>query len=102
MVVMGLIAYKGGWVKAGKTSVHHWRFEDGKTSPNLGGIIEMDPPPRGWYCWVYPEDNEEFEAWMKKNCPTADCIRRFNSGDPMTTVYIREDREATLFQLKWL
>jgi uncharacterized protein YndB with AHSA1/START domain len=100
---MGLIAYKGGYVKTDfKTTIHHWRFEDGGTSPNPGGIIEIDPPPRGWYCWVYPKDNEEFEAWMKKNCPTADCTRRFNSGDPMTTVYIREDREATLFQLKWL
>jgi len=99
---MGLLGYKGGYARAAKTSVHHWRFEDGKTPPNPGGIIEMDPPPRGWYCWVYPEDNEEFEAWMKKNCPTADCTRRFNSGDSMTTVYIREDREAILFQLKWL
>jgi hypothetical protein len=99
---MGLIAVKGGWVRKKKTSVHHWRFEDGKNVPNLGSQWEMDPSPRGWYCWVYPDDYDEFEFWMAKNCPTADCVRRFNSGDPMITVYIREDKEATLFQLRWL
>jgi hypothetical protein len=85
-----------------KTTVHHWRFEDGATVPNPGPKWLMDPPPRGWYCWAYPEDYDEFESWMAKNCPTADCTRRFNSGDPMITVYIKEDREATLFQLRWL
>jgi hypothetical protein len=39
---------------------------------------------------------------MSRMCPTADCTRRFNSGDPMTTVYISEDSEATAFQLRWL
>lgn len=85
-----------------KTFINHWRFEDGKTSPNPGSMWEMPPTPRGWYCWVYPKDDNEFEAWMEKHCPTADCTRRFNSGDPMTTVYIKEDKEAMLFQLKWL
>lgn len=84
------------------TVVHHWRFEDGITPVNLGGLWPMDPPPRGWYCWVYSEDYNDFESWMAKNCPTADLTRRFNSGDPMTTVYIKEDQEATLFQLRWL
>ena len=85
-----------------KTVVNHWRFEDGKTCPNLGSMWESEPPPRGWYCWVYPEDDSEFEEWMSRMCPTADCTRRFNSGDPMTTVYISEDSEATAFQLRWM
>ena len=62
----------------------------------------LDPPPRGWYCWVYLNDDREFEEWMSRMCPTADCTRRFNSGDPMTTVYISEDSEATAFQLRWM
>jgi uncharacterized protein YeaO (DUF488 family) len=88
-----------------KASVHHWRFEDGKTSPNAGHPIKeliLDPPPRGWYCWVYPKDDSAFEEWMKRVCPTADMCHRFNSGDPMWTVYINDDVEATVFQLMWM
>ena len=84
-----------------KLSIHHWRFEDGKTPPNPGSQWEMPPTPRGWYCWVYPSDDREFEQWMANNCPTADCTHRFNSGDPMYTVYINDDKEAMLFELKW-
>jgi hypothetical protein len=97
-----LQAVKGGWAAVRKTVVNHWRFEDGKTCPNPGSMWESEPPPRGWYCWVYPEDDLEFEEWMSRMCPTADCTRRFNSGDPMTTVYISEDSEATAFHLRWM
>jgi hypothetical protein len=88
-----------------KASVHHWRFEDGKTSPNAGHPIKeliLDPSPRGWYCWVYPEDDRAFEEWMTRICPTADMCHRFNSGNPMWTVYIKDDVEATVFQLMWM
>lgn len=85
-----------------KTIVNHWRFEDGKTCPNPGNQWPMDPPPRGWYGWVYPEDDRKFEKWMTVNCPTADVTHRFNSGDPMYTVYINNDIEATVFSLMWL
>lgn len=87
-----------------KTLVRHWRFEDGKVrSINEGrhARFVLDAVPRGWYCWVYPKDDKEFVDWMETNCPTADVTHRFNSGDPMYTVYIKEDAEATLFQLKW-
>jgi hypothetical protein len=85
-----------------KLSVQHWRFEDGGTCPNPGSQWPMEASPRGWYCWVYADDQKVFMDWMEKNCPTADCTHRFNSGDPMTTVYIKEDQEAVLFQLKWM
>ena len=100
---MTLVAVKGGWVRSRQnTIVHHWRFEDGKTAPNPGSSFPLDPPPRGWYCWVYPNIDKMFVDWMEKFCPTADVTHRFNSGDPMYTVYIKDDKEATLFQLKWL
>ena len=99
---MTLVAVKGGWARMRKTTVHHWRFEDGKSCPNPGSAFPLDPPPRGWYCWVYPKDDREFEDWMSKNCPTAECTHRFNSGDPMYTVNIRNDKEAMLFQLRWM
>ncbi len=85
-----------------KVSIHHWRFEDGSTVPNPGSRWETDPPPRGWYCWVYPSDDHEFEIWMARHCPTADYTHRFNNGNPMWTVYIKDDNEATLFSLKWM
>ena len=73
-------------------TIRHWRFEDG---------VGPYSAQRGWYCWVYPENDHEFESWMESNCPTADVTHRFNSGDPMYSVYISDDTEATLFYLKW-
>ncbi len=98
---MTLQAVKGGWVAMRKTVVHHWRFENGVDPVNPGSQWPSIPL-RGWYCWVYPEDNQEFESWMARMCPTTDITHRFNSGDPMYTVYISNDTEATLFQLKWV
>ncbi len=98
---MTLQAVKGGWVRMRKTVVHHWRFENGVDPVNPGSQWPSIVP-RGWYCWVYPEDGGEFESWMAKNCPTTDCTHRFNSGDPMYTIYIKEDKEATIFQLRWM
>jgi hypothetical protein len=102
---MTLRAVKGGWVREMKTAVHHWRFEDGKTCPNPTipeGRGRLDAPPRGWYCWVYPADDQEYVEWMAKMCPTADVCHRFNSGNPMYTTYISDDTEATLFRLRWM
>ena len=98
---MTLQAVTGGWVKMSKTSVQNWRFENGVDPVNPGSRWPSIPP-RGWYCWVYAADDEEFREWMSRMCPTADVIHRFNSGNPMHTVYIKEDAEATLFQLRWL
>lgn len=85
-----------------KTIIHHWSFDDGVTPINPGNPFGETVLPRGWSCWVYPEDNHEFEIWMTRMCPTADFTPRFNSGDPMWTVNITDDKEATVFQLRWL
>jgi len=84
-----------------KTTVHHWEFHNGVDPINPGNQWPL-VPARGWTCWVYPSDDLKFEEWMSQNCPTADYSHRFNSGDPMYTVNIKEDKEAMLFQLKWL
>jgi hypothetical protein len=95
------------------TSVYHWRFETGEPREVVnsiivypGGLVYSPPAPestpRGWYCWVYPEDDAEFADWMAENCPSSECTHRFNSGDPMWTVYIKDDLEATIFNLRWL
>ena len=90
-------------MKRSKTSVHHWRYEDGATCPNPGmpEAIRLDPPPRGWYCWIYPADDDEFSTWMQECCPQADITYRFNGGDPMWSVYINDEQEALMFKLKW-
>lgn len=77
-------------------TVHYWRFSDGSDNGLMATMA------RGWYCWVYPQDDLEFVTWMTKNCPGAKVTHRFNNGNPMHTVYIPDDREATVFQLKWL
>ena len=84
-----------------KTVVNHWRFENG-IDPINPGSLWPSIVPRGWYCWVYAANDEEFRDWMSKMCPGADLTYRFNSGDPMHTVFISSDSEATLFKLRWL
>jgi hypothetical protein len=98
---MTLQAVKGGWVAVRKTVVNHWTFHNGIDPINPGNQFGETVLPRSWTCWVYPYDDHEFEEWMSRMCPTADCTRRFNSGDPMTTVTITDDTEATLFTLKY-
>lgn len=88
------------------TLVFSWRFETGE--PEEVGVSVVYPSgvreglPRGWYCSVYPENDDQFLRWMILNCPTAYVIHRFNSGDPMWTVHITEEAEAALFVLRWL
>jgi hypothetical protein len=89
-----------------KATVHHWRFETGEPREVAVSVVYpdgmMESSPRGWYCWVYTDDTTGFHEWMGNNCPTADYTHRFNSGDPMTTVFITDDKEAALFILRWL
>lgn len=44
----------------------------------------------------------QFEAWVEEFLPSADIAWRFNSGDPMFTLYIADDAEATLFCSRWM
>jgi hypothetical protein len=94
-----------------KVSVYHWRYETGwrempdylvdETSPvtNTGWY---DDDLKGWHCWVYADDWKEFEDWMEKNMSGYfSCDRKFNSGDPMQLVHIKEDADASLFKLTW-
>jgi len=78
------------------TKIYNFRFEDGNRVPEKSWSIL----PKGWYCSIYTND-PEFEPWMERMCPTADVTLRFNSGNPMYTVFIKEEKEAVLFQLRW-
>jgi len=83
-----------------KVSVQHWQYHDGVTPINPGSQWPI-VPPRSWTCWVYPENDNDFVEWMNDNCPSAECIHRFNGGDPMYTVSITDEKECTMFKLKW-
>ena len=72
-----------------KIKVMHWRNDN--------------KPERGWYCWVYADNFTSFLVWMKKNMRGKyDATSRFNSGDPMITVWIADDDDATVFKLRWM
>lgn len=93
-----------------KTSVQHWKYRDGwnnvpqvfrNKNPSLPEK-EYDEESKGWSCWVYPASDLEFETWMEENLPTVEFTHRFNSGDPMYTVFIKDDEDAIVFKLKWI
>lgn len=86
-------------------NIDYWKFETGE--PEFVGVSSIYPtgyraPRRGWYCYAFPTNNEAFEKWMGKICPHAEYQLRFNSGNPMYTVQIFDEREAFLFQIAWV
>ena len=72
--------------------IHFWQFESGSSAHRIS---------RGWYCWACPNDHEEFEKWMDRCCPGAEYTRRVNSDHVIYTVYIKDEKEAFLFQMKF-
>jgi len=89
--------------------VNHWRYDDGwQDIPVIlrnenGNVREFREEIKGWHCWVYPSNDIDFENWMKENMKGEyDCTFRFNSGNPMFTVLITDDEDATLFKLTWM
>jgi hypothetical protein len=98
-------------MKHNKTVVNHWRYEDGwRDTPQVFRSKDPSLPERefspeiiGWHCWVYPTDDQDFEGWMEQNMKgEVDVTHRFNSGNPMYTVMIKDDQDATLFKLTWM
>ena len=93
-----------------RTIVNHWRYENGwRDVPHIlkdlyeGKDRIFEDGLQGWFCWVYAQNDEEFATWMKNNMKGKyECDYRFNSGDPMFTILIRDDEDATLFKLRWM
>ena len=86
--------------------VKHWNYNDGwRTLYTINGNTEkeFDHYLVGWHCWAYAGEDENIEQWMKDNMVGEyECDFRFNSGDPMHTIIIRENEDAMLFKLKWM
>lgn len=87
--------------------ISYWKYETGEPEAVPKDLYYLYPtgfnqgPPKGWHCWAYPNDDRAFEEFMKRGCPTANITHRFNSGNPMYTVYIIDEKEAMLFQIAW-
>lgn len=88
-------------------SIHHWRYEDGWHNIPYVLLKDKSQPARefrqeviGWHCWVYG-NRGDFMDWMKENCPNAECTVRFNSGNPIVTVHIKNKDEAAYFMLNF-
>ena len=91
--------------------IEHWKFYDGwhytiavlRTKPD--NKYEYNPDLFGWHCWAYPSNNTEFETWCESNLSeSADVCLRFNGGDMMYTVVLKDkndaDKFATQFNLR--
>jgi hypothetical protein len=57
---------------------------------------------QGWYMWVYPDDTNEFLAWIHEHMTDEySAIPRFNSGSPMVETFITGDADYVKFKLVW-
>lgn len=92
------------------TVVNHWRYDDGWHIVPTAFLRDHNGPDHefrkecvGWHCWLYAADGVDINDWMKTNMKGVyDCTFRFNSGDPMHTIYIADDEDASLFKLRWM
>ena len=92
--------------------VRHWKYNDGNSwipeilRKNIADDTEFEQELVGWPCWVVADNipgDAEFVTWMKNNMiGSYECDWRFNNGDPMYTVHIRSDEDATAFKLRWM
>lgn len=87
--------------------ISSWGYQDGWSTMlnhNTGHYEQkFNHDMVGWVCWAYTDDTQQFCTWMKENMiGDFDCTPRFNSGNPMCTVVIRGEQDATLFKLTWM
>ncbi len=89
--------------------VFNWRYSDGWG--DVPAVLRRRGRPDrefhedmiGWFCHVYTDDHNEFLDWMEANMRGEyDATSRFNSGNPMITIQIVDDKDASLFKLRWI
>lgn len=95
-----------------KPFVNHWRYDNGFSEipfvlRDKNGVMTNDRMFNedivGWHCWIYPSNGLDIDKWMEENMIGAyDCSFRFNSGNPMHTIFIASNEDATLFKLTWM
>jgi len=76
--------------------VDHWRYMD--------RISDDEYFQPGWRCWVYDRLCKiDIEGWMEVNMQGEyDCELKFNSGNPIYLIYIKEEKDAAYFALNFV
>lgn len=87
-------------------TVEHFRYMDGWHQYPWSDEKEFEEEHVGWHCHVrFTTDDaaSEFYNWMQDSMTGVfEAIMRFNGGDPIYTVQIKEEQDAAIFKLKWL
>jgi len=87
--------YSDGWQWVSPALVDHY-LQEGKIRSKSDGFYRDGEPY--WFCWVYPDNNKEFESWFADNMGSdAEATHRFNGGNPMYTVQIFNKNDAIKF-----
>lgn len=84
--------------------VRYWKFHDGTPEEmGVGAVKWIHEQPRGYTAWVYLSNlPEDFDSWMEGNMHgTYELDMKFNSGNPIYLLYIKEDADAAAFKLKF-
>jgi hypothetical protein len=91
--------------------IRHWRYNDGRDcvfDPKTFQMVKtdsIDEDVKGWHCWVWLRTStleDRFFNWLELHIRKGyDTCNRFNSGDPMTELYIKDDAEAEKFKEYW-
>jgi hypothetical protein len=87
--------------------VYHWQFHDGYHTMygRDGEKKTYDADMVGWHCWVYGniEDRCDFIEWMNETM-NGDfrASHKFNGGNPIVLVHIKDESDAAVFKLRWL
>ena len=84
-----------------KLRIQHWKYTARHTRRPPGYTRR-----EGWTCWAYNTSEYldfDISAWMKTNMVGKyDCDLKFNGGDPIYVVYIKEQRDAEFFALNFI
>jgi len=93
------------------SEVYDWRYEDGwyyipglmQSLDNTKIEKEFRSDLKGWHCSFYEADDDDILKWMEENMTGEyECRLRFNSGNPMFSIHICDNQDATLFKLTWI